>query len=121
LDPDIVVVADDSTLARKQLIKTLPADWEVTVREAKDGQQALEAFDADARLLFLDLTMPEMDGFQVLERLGADDGAGAVIVVSADIQPKAVEKVKELGALAFLRKPVDAEELQQVLTEQGFL
>lgn len=116
---EIVVVADDSALARKQLIKTLPADWKVSVREAKDGREALEAFDTDARLLFLDLTMPELDGFQVLETLAERGDAYLVIVVSADIQPKAIERVKELGALAFLQKPVDAGELESVLKENG--
>lgn len=118
---ETVVVADDSALARKQLIKTLPAQWDVAVREAKNGQEALEAYDAEARVLFLDLTMPEMDGFQVLETLAERGDPYLVIVISADIQPKAIERVQELGALAFLQKPVAAEELENTLTEHGII
>jgi len=65
--------------------------------------------------------MPDVDGFQVLETLSKEFDDYSVIVISADVQPKAVERATELGALAFVKKPVDAEELINVLGQHGFL
>ncbi len=119
-----VVVADDSRLARKQLIRSLPGDWAVEITQAANGGEALDAFRAGCDLMFLDLTMPDMDGYQVLEALSGEAPAGTrlpVIVVSADVQPKAIARVKELGALDFVQKPADAETLRRVLQDNGWL
>jgi two-component system, chemotaxis family, chemotaxis protein CheY len=114
------LVVDDSAMARKMLIRSLPATWDVEVRQATNGLEALAAYrQGDVDLMFLDLTMPEMDGFQVLETLRAEGLNCLVVVVSADIQPEAQERVKRLGAIAFVKKPVDAEKLGVVLREYG--
>ncbi|MEZ5627983.1 MAG: response regulator [Rhodocyclaceae bacterium] len=115
-----VLVVDDSAMARKMLIRSLPASWDVEVRQAANGVEALAAYrQGDVDVMFLDLTMPEMDGFQVLEALRAEGLNCLVVVVSADIQPEAQERVKRLGAIAFVKKPVDAEKLGVVLKEYG--
>ena len=114
-----VVVADDSALARKQLIKSFPDDWDVEVVEARNGMEALEAFRDGGDLLFLDLTMPDMDGFQVLATLAEEFSDYRVIVISADVQSQAVERVRELGALDFIGKPASADNLQEVLHRHG--
>jgi len=117
-----VLVTDDSRFARKQVIRALPEALNAEVRQATNGEEALEAFRAQAPdLMFLDLTMPNLDGFQVLEKLGQEVESFRVIVISADVQPKAVARVQELGALDFIKKPVDAEELTSVLKKHGFL
>ena len=71
--------------------------------------------------MLLDLTMPVMDGFEVLEALQREGLKPFVIVISADVQPKAQERVKELGAVAFLKKPIKTDEITQVLKEHGIL
>ena len=71
--------------------------------------------------MFLDLTMPVLDGCQVLERIKQEDLNAFVIVVSADIQPKAVERVISLGAVAFIKKPINSGEVTRVLQEFGIL
>ena len=115
-----VLVVDDSAMARKMLIRSLPAAWDVEVRQATNGLEALAAYrQGDVDVMFLDLTMPEMDGFQVLEALRAEGLNCLVVVVSADIQPEAQERVKRLGAIAFVKKPVDAAKLGVVLREYG--
>ena len=115
-----VLVVDDSAMARKMLIRSLPESWDVTVRQACNGVEALaEYHKGDIDLMFLDLTMPEVDGFQVLETLRAEGLNCLVVVVSADIQPEAQDRVKKLGAIAFVKKPVDAEKLGVVLREYG--
>jgi two-component system chemotaxis response regulator CheY len=117
-----VLVVDDSTMSRKLTLKALPKDWDIEVSQAANGIEALEAYrQGKADVMFLDLTMPEMDGFQVLETLKREGLNCFVIVVSADIQPKAEQRVKELGAMAFIKKPIKAEEVSKVLKEFGIV
>jgi DNA-binding NarL/FixJ family response regulator len=115
-----VVVADDSALARKILINALPEDWDIEIHQASSGAQALEHYhEGRAAVMFLDLTMPDLDGYQVLAQLKREDLNVFVIVVSADIQPGAVERVKQLGAIAFVKKPASADKLVPILKEYG--
>ncbi|WP_019936714.1 response regulator [Bordetella sp. FB-8] len=113
-----IVIADDSLLARKVMTKALPQDWDVDITYAMNGREALQACrDGKAKVMFLDLTMPDMTGFQVLEALQREDIKPLVIVVSADVQPIARERVRELGASAFIAKPVMQEALLPILKE----
>ena len=59
--------------------------------------------------------MPVMDGYQVLQELQKRQLALNVVVVSGDVQPEAFERVKSLGALDFIRKPVDSAKLAQLM------
>ncbi|WP_026182664.1 response regulator [Leeia oryzae] len=115
-----ILVVDDSPMARKMLIKALPEGWDVSISQAGNGLEALQAYrEGKAEIMFLDLTMPELDGFGVLEALRTEGMNTFVIVVSADIQPIAQERVKALGAIAFLKKPVNAQDVLQVLKQYG--
>lgn len=115
-----ITIVDDSAMSRKLLIKALPATWAIDIHQASNGAEALDAYHAGkAEVMFLDLTMPVMDGYQVLEALKHEGLNTFVIVVSADIQPKAQERVKQLGAIAFIKKPVNSEEITRILKEFG--
>ena len=117
-----ILVVDDNKFPRKMLIKALPEGLDCEVAEVSRGQEALDAITAaQPDLMFLDLTMPDMDGFTVLSRLQDDGIVLNVIVVSADIQERAVQRVMDLGARAFLKKPVSTEEISRVLRELGVL
>jgi chemotaxis protein CheY-P-specific phosphatase CheC len=118
--PTPILICDDSSLARKQLARSLPPQWDATVSFANDGREAIEAIkQGKGEILFLDLNMPVMDGYEVLETIRQQDLATMVIVVSGDIQPVAHKRVLSLGALAFIRKPVQAEQIETILTEFG--
>ena len=117
-----VVICDDSSFARKQIGRALPSGWDVVITYAANGLQAIEAVRAgQGDILFLDLTMPEMDGFDVLEVIRREDLPTMTVVVSGDIQPESQRRVQQLGAVAFLKKPVDGEELSAVLQDYGVL
>ena len=117
-----ILVVDDSGMSRKLVIKSLPANWDVEIHQACNGQEALALYrEGKGHIIFLDLTMPIMDGFEVLETIKREGLNAFVIVISADVQPKAQERVKELGAIAFLKKPIKAEEVLHLLKEHGLL
>lgn len=113
------LICDDSSFARKQIQKSLPQSWDFEISQAKNGVECIEALKAGkGEILFLDLNMPEMDGYQVLEAVQAQNIQVIVIVVSGDIQPEAQKRVMMLGALEFIKKPVDAIALERVLDEK---
>jgi len=117
-----ILVVDDSPIARKMLIRSLPPDWDVEITQASNGFEALAAYRAgQVDVMFLDLTMPDMDGYQVLETLRKEDLNCLVIVVSADVQALAQERVKQLGAISFIRKPITTDGLGEVLRQYGIV
>ena len=115
-----LLVVDDSSFARKQVIRALPKDWEVEISQAGNGEEALVQIEqGKGEVVLLDLTMPVMDGFGVLEAIKARDLPAVVIVISGDIQPEAEARVMKLGALAFIKKPLDSAQLSKVLSDFG--
>jgi CheY-like chemotaxis protein len=117
-----VLICDDSNMARKQMSRALPDSWPTEVTFAKNGAEAIEIIKLGGQeLMFLDLTMPVMDGYETLEAIRKDDMPILVIVVSGDIQPEARERVKNLGAIEFIKKPVDEGKILNVLIEYGMV
>ncbi|MBV7414799.1 response regulator [Aeromonas sp. sif2433] len=115
-----VLICDDSGFARKQLARALPADWNIKLHQAADGLAGIEQIlMGHGDLIFLDLTMPEMDGYGVLETLKREGLRNKVIVVSGDIQPEAHQRVMALGALDFIKKPAAPETLRALLQRHG--
>jgi CheY-like chemotaxis protein len=117
-----LLICDDSNMARKQLLRALPPDWPVTIAQAANGLEAMAILrKAPVDVMLLDLTMPEMDGFQVLSAVQEEGLDCKIIVVSADIQEQAVARVMQLGALAFVQKPADPDLLKATLHKLGLL
>ncbi len=115
-----VLICDDSGFARKQLMRALPGSWNVTLHQAADGLEGVEQIlMGHGDLIFLDLTMPEMDGYGVLETLQREGLRSKVFVVSGDIQPEAHERVMALGALDFIKKPASPDTLLALLKRHG--
>ncbi|MFN9527915.1 MAG: response regulator [Pseudomonadaceae bacterium] len=113
-----LLVCDDSNMARKQLIRALPPEWPVSLSQANNGEEALALIRQGlGQVMLLDLTMPVLDGYQTLAALRAEGLSSKVIVVSGDVQEEAVRRVRELGALAFIKKPADPEILRQTLID----
>lgn len=113
-----ILVTDDSKMARKMVIKTLRdvIGDNVEILEAQDGQEALNTYkEYLPKLVFMDLTMPIMDGFEALKKIKEFDKNAKVIIVSADIQKLSMEKASQLGAFNFIKKPIDLEKMQQIL------
>ncbi len=117
-----VLICDDSILARKQVRKSIPETFDAEFQTAGNGLEALQILRCqEIGLVFLDLTMPELDGIGVLEAIRAEAIDSFVIVISADIQPEMQKRVMELGALAFIQKPVNEDKLAGVLKQYGLV
>jgi len=117
-----VLICDDSNMARKQVLKSLPEQWKTSAQTATNGAEALTLLrDNSVEVLFLDLTMPGIDGIGVLQGIQKLKLDCSVFVISADIQPEMQAKVKALGAKEFIRKPVKADILIEHLQRHGLL
>lgn len=115
-----VLICDDSSFAQKQMARALPRDWDVTLSFAANGAEGLEALRAGkGDILFLDLNMPVMDGYEVLEAIRREDINTMVIVVSGDVQAEAHTRVLNLGALDFIKKPIDEDKIGEILDKFG--
>lgn len=117
-----LLICDDSSMARKQVARSLPDSWDVDITYATNGYEGIEAIRAGkGEMVFLDLTMPGLDGYGVLESVKSEELKAVIIVISGDIQPEARERVKSLGALDFIKKPINKDKLQEVLLTYGLL
>ncbi|NTS75499.1 response regulator [Catenovulum sp. SM1970] len=117
-----VLICDDSNFARKQMARSLPDGWDVDITFACNGEEALQAIkEGKGEVVFLDLTMPVMDGFETLANIKSQDLNAMVIVVSGDIQPEARQRVKSLGAIDFIKKPINKNKAELILKEFGIL
>lgn len=107
-----ILIVDDSVVARMGVKNCILKDASYEIYEAFDGFMGVEEFKrVSPDITFLDMTMPVMSGIQALEEIKKIDENAIVIVITADVQPKTIEKVKELGALTLLRKPPKKEDI----------
>ena len=114
-EPRHILVVDDDELARMEIARSVEQQGH-TIGLAENGIQALAALGSqDFDLVLLDLLMPEMDGFEVLREMKADEALRTipVIVVTAVGEPENVAKCIEMGAADHLTKPLDHELLAQ--------
>jgi two-component system chemotaxis response regulator CheY len=113
-----ILIVDDSTVSRKITKTCIPNDGKYEFYDANNGQVGLETFkEIRPDVTFLDLTMPVMDGYQCLEEIKKVDENALVIVVTSDVQVKAISRVYYLGAFKVLKKPVTKKIIQEALTE----
>jgi two-component system chemotaxis response regulator CheY len=112
-----IMIVDDSNYTRRTHRRILEAEGH-TVVEAASGMAAIEGYFVHRPdLMLLDLTMEDMSGIEVLEKL-RELGAGArVVVVSADVQRTTAQLVSDAGALRFLGKPAQPDELTRTVRE----
>ncbi len=114
------IIVDDEPLAREKLRGFLEneSDFEIA-GECRDGREALETIEAEKPdLVFLDVQMPEMDGFEVLDHLEPDRMPTVIFVTAYD---QYALKAFDVHAIDYLLKPFDRERfgaaLQRARTE----
>ncbi|WP_066223046.1 response regulator [Formosa haliotis] len=113
-----VIIADDHELFRNGLKELLIKHDDIEVAAmVGDGVQFMETIEAitDANIVLLDLTMPNMDGFEVLKRLKDKHASIKPIVISMHNDGNYIAKSAKAGAYGYLLKNTDEEELIQVI------
>ena len=107
-----ILICDDSAVARKLITRSIVQDTSLHLLEAQDGHEALKILaEQNIDVLFLDLTMPVMDGFEVLESLPVSQYPTKIVIISGDVQNEAKQRCLELGAMDFIAKPLAEEEI----------
>jgi len=109
-----VLVVDDEPLARSNLSVLLRPDPQIEVSECGSGAEAIAQIRAHRPdILFIDVQMPEVDGFDVLEMLGSDLPAAIIFVTAFDHYAL---RAFEAGALDYLLKPFDNARFERALS-----
>lgn len=112
-----IAVVDDSQFMRG-LIATGLAQLhpDAQIVEFADPSEALRAFpQLQPDLITLDLLMPELSGFQVLEQLRGMSLHARIVVITADVQPTVRQRCADAGVHAFVEKPVTLKKLRAAL------
>ncbi len=109
-----ILIVDDSATAREIVVRVLGPGYDIV--KAGDGVEALAKIaETSPDLVLLDLLMPVMDGFGVLENLAAAGSSIYVVVLSADIQKSTRQRVLALGAVDLINKPVNPDILRSLV------
>ena len=115
------VLAVDDELGLREMISGVLEIAGLNTITAEDGKQALKALGEhpDIDLIFLDLQMPNMNGFQFLEtirKLKAAEGT-PIVILTAFTKPEYVAKGKKLGVNAWIMKPFKVEKIMEITNE----
>ncbi len=114
-----MLIAEDDAATRDAVVAMLEELGITDVVTARNGEQALKALEERKfTVLFLDLMMPKVDGYEVLRELrrGAYNRPDRVIVMSAHAQPTELDGLLALGADEFMPKPFTLTDLERILT-----
>ena len=110
-----IIIIEDSAYTRTKMRTVLEAEGHEIV-EASNGTQGLQiVFTRNPDCVILDLIMPEIDGIKLLKAIRDKDSKIPVLVVTADIQESVRQQCMDMGATAFLSKPVKEEELRSTV------
>lgn len=106
-----VVVAEDETLIRLDIVEMLRDAGYDVVAEADNGQRAVElAREHRPDLVLMDVKMPVLDGITAAEQI-ASDRIAPVVLLTAFSQRELVERAREAGAMAYVVKPFTVDDL----------
>jgi len=110
------LVVDDSDFARlsiSQIVETVGGE---VIGHAKNGLEGVNLYEElHPDLVVLDITMPEMDGLEALDRIKSLDSDAKVIIVSAVGNKEKVKRAITKGALHFITKPVKADYVGSII------
>lgn len=110
-----VLVVDDALFTRKVLREILEAEG-CEVIEASNGREAIEKFQGERpNMIFLDVSMPQMDGLTTLQAIKGIDKDAKVVMISAMGQSVTVQEAKRFGACDFIVKPFRPHQIREIV------
>ncbi|MBU0994429.1 MAG: response regulator [Proteobacteria bacterium] len=111
-----ILIVDDSRIARMMLNNCILQYKEFEIFEAEDGKKAVEKYkELNPEVVFMDLTMPVLNGYEATKEIIGINKDAIIFVITADVQPKSVEKITEIGAFAVIKKPAEPESVRNAL------
>jgi DNA-binding NtrC family response regulator len=115
--PTKVLIVDDSATVRQIVQKILQASiFNCEITEADDGESALALCrTSDFDVVFLDCNMPGLSGIATMKRLAVIQRSLKVVMISSEHNATTEEEASDCGACAFLHKPFNTQEVDQVL------
>ncbi len=110
-----ILIVDDSKFQRNQIIRVI-RDEGFELISAENGKIGLDIFEQQhPDCVFTDLNMPEMDGFELLQRIRSQNTQVPIIVITSDTQQLTYKKCVELGATGMVLKPYKKDDLMAIL------
>ena len=110
------LVVDDSVFARKNLIKMIEMFGGEVAGEAGDGLTAIAEFNrTKPDIVLMDITMPQMEGIEAVERIVRQHGEARIVMVSSVGYQENILAALQKGAKHFVQKPVKPEVLYEIL------
>lgn len=106
-----ILIVDDSKMNRKMLTEILQDKYRILEAESgKECVEMLERYGTGISLMLLDIVMPEMDGFEVLEYMNQEQWIDDIPVIMISIQDsdEYIRKAYEYGAMDYISRPFDA-------------
>lgn len=115
-EPMKVLVADDSGIMRKIIIRSLNAVGVNEIVEAADGQEAIDAYKNEpVDLILTDWNMPNKSGLDVVTEIRAMGSSVPIIMVTTEAQKSQVIAAIQAGVNDYLTKPFEADDLRAKL------
>ena len=113
-----LLIVDDSNIMRRRIERSQQFDELHVVGAAANGVEALELFrQTDPDLVTMDLTMPQMDGIECIEKLVKLKPTIRILVISALADKATAVDAMEKGANGFLNKPFTDRQLNEAIAE----
>ena len=110
------LVVDDSVFARKNLIKMIETFGGEVAGEAGDGLTAIAEFNRTLPdICLMDITMPQMEGIEAVERIVRQHSDARIVMVSSVGYQENILAALQKGAKHFVQKPVKPEVLYEIL------
>lgn len=111
-----ILVADDSRTSRKMLLDIIRGLEFEEIIEATDGNDAVAKFEEhQPEVVTLDITMPGMDGIEVLKKIKEKNPDVKVVMITAAAQSNKIMEAIKLGAEEFIAKPYETAQVEAAL------
>ena len=112
-----ILIVDDASFMRMMIKDALQKNGYDDLYEAADGLQAVEKYDEiKPDIVFMDITMPNMDGLEALKTIKGKDPAAIVVMCSAMGQESMVIEAIKTGARDFIVKPFKPDRIMKTLS-----
>jgi len=115
MEPNKILIIDDMS-THLLLLQTILEEEGYEVAAIDNGKEAMEKIENDQNisLILLDIMMPELDGYQVLDKVKSEDKNAniPVIIVSAKTDSSSIKKALEKGAYDYITKPLNVYDIK---------